>query len=95
MCRLEHALFAHQPRDVLLPVFAAFAADDALHGSIGFEQRAVHAHRLACDQILDHRDLQHELEDFCKDFLWQTLARVGKRRMVWRLIAKRDAHKVP
>ena len=44
---LDLARFLHQTPDILLPVLARVAADDALHRRVGFQRRGVDAHRLA------------------------------------------------
>lgn len=65
---LDDAFLAHQPRYVLLPVLARVAANNALHGSIGFQCRAVDTYRLTVDQLAGGRYFQDELKHFVKDF---------------------------
>ena len=73
---VDHAFLAHQPRDVFLPVLARVATHDALHGRVGFQRRAVDAHRLAREQLLLGGDPQHELKHLVEHFLRQALAGV-------------------
>jgi hypothetical protein len=61
-----------------LPVGAAVAADDGLHGGVGLQEGRIDARRLAVQQAVSVGQLQHPGEDLFVDHLGQTLADLGQ-----------------
>jgi hypothetical protein len=68
---------------------------DALHGRVGFQRGAVDANRLAREELLGRRDLQHELKDFLEHFLRQPIAGVGQRRVIGGRFVEGKAQELP
>jgi len=89
--RSDHSCFPHQSRDVRLPVFAGVAADDGLHRRIRFQRGRIDADRLAGQQLLLRRDLEHELEDFGEHFGGQAAAGQRQGRVVGAVLRERQS----
>ena len=88
------ALFAHQPRDELLPVLARVAPHDALHGRVGF-QRGRSTPTVLPEEPLLGGDAQHELKHLVEHFFRQAATGIRERLGVGRGLVQRNAQELP
>jgi hypothetical protein len=93
--RCDRSLFTHQARHELLPVLARVAAHDALHGRVGFQERAVDADGLAGQQLLFGGDPEHKLKHLVEHFFRQTAAGVAQGFGVGRRLTQRNPQELP
>ena len=89
--RVVDAGFGGQLPQVALPVVAAVAAHNRLHGRIGFQQGRIHADGLARQQAFVLGQFQDEDKDLFVDAVGQTLADLGQAGVVGRRLVRRQA----